>query len=110
MRQIPYPEADTNKKTSKFSRAGSALRESVPRGLTRYSTLIIKKAKSRHSSSSIKTKRKLWICLTDCFVFSCNGKEGQGSKATVLAAPGSPDTSVEHKGGGSVDPGSSRVP
>ena len=48
--------------------------------------------------------------LTDCFVFSCNGKEGQGNKATVLAAPGSPDTSVEHKGGGSVDPGSSRVP
>ena len=36
MRQIPYPEADTNKKTSKFSRAGSALRESVPRGPVRY--------------------------------------------------------------------------
>ena len=48
--------------------------------------------------------------LTDCFIFSCNGKEGQGNKATVLAAPGSPDTSAEHKGGGSVDPGSSRVP
>lgn len=36
MRQIPYPEADTNKKTSRFSRAGSALRESVHRGPVRY--------------------------------------------------------------------------
>lgn len=80
------------------------------KGLTRYSTLSIKKAKISLSSSSIKTKGKLWLCLTDCFVFSCNGKEGQGSKSTVLAAPGSLDTSVEHKGGGSVDPGSSRVP
>lgn len=87
-----------------------SLCDNSSKGLTRYSILIIKKAKSRHSSSSIKTKRKLRICLTDCFVFSCNGKEGQGNKATVLAAPGSPDTSVEHKGGGSVDPGSSRVP
>ena len=79
------------------------------KGLTRYSTLSIKKAKLSLSSSSIKTKGKSWLCLIDCFVFSCNG-EVQGSKSTVLAAPGRPDTSVEHKGGGSVDPGSSRVP
>lgn len=32
MRQIPYLEADTNKKTSKFSRTGSAFRESVHGG------------------------------------------------------------------------------
>ena len=36
MRQIPYLEADTNKKTSKFSRTGSALRESVHRGPVKY--------------------------------------------------------------------------
>lgn len=46
--------------------------------LTRYSTLNIKKAKVRNSSSLIKTKRKLWVCLTDCFISSCNGKRRVG--------------------------------
>lgn len=47
MRQIPYPEADTNKKTSKFSRAGGALRESVHKG-----PVIYREKQSAHLGAS----------------------------------------------------------
>lgn len=42
------------------------------RGLMGYSTFNIKKTKIRNSSSPIKTKRKFWLCLTDCPIPPCN--------------------------------------